>query len=138
MDTYDNLYDAIDSALDDVLDSVSETAKDAIIEALEFGIDDSPVDTGRFQSNWYVAIDQELNYRNEDKYDGASATLNDAKAKASEFDAKEDEFLYAYNNVSDGENDYASTVSYDFTEDRARGIMEDMEAIAEGLMVGKD
>ena len=138
MTTYSSIEEAMDSAFDDLLDSVTETFKDAASESIEFGVNDSPVDTGRFQSNWYAVVDQESNYRNEDKYDGAGATISDARSAIDQFNAKEDDFIYLYNNVSDGEEDYASTVSFDPTEDRARGIMEDMEAIAEGLMVGKE
>ena len=135
---YDSLELAMDDALDEVLDSVSSTAKDSILEAIEFGVDDSPVDTGRFQSNWYAVVDQESAYRNEDKYNGASATISDAKNMIDKFDAKENEFIYVYNNVSDGEEDYAATVSFDSTQGRAQGIMEDMEGIAESMLVGKD
>lgn len=131
--------DAMNEAFDEFLDSVSETAQDAVADGVTFAVDDSPVDTGRFKGNWYAVVDSESNYRNEDKYDpSGDSTTYDAYSKIEQFDAKKDDFIYVYNNVSDGEEDYASTVSFNTNEARARGIMEDFENITASLIVQEE
>lgn len=137
--SYDSLELAMIDALDEVLDSITETVQDAVIEGTQFAIDDSPVDTGRFKGNWYAVIDTEGSDREYDVYDvDGSSTLSTASSVIRDFDASEDDFIYIYNNVSDSQEDYAQTVSYDPTGGVAGDIMEQMETLVSSLIVEED
>tara|TARA_R110000782_G_scaffold270483_1_gene371886 strand:- start:69519 stop:69938 length:420 start_codon:yes stop_codon:yes gene_type:complete len=139
METYTSLKLAMDDALDEVLDSISETVQIAVGEGTEFAIDDSPVDTGRFKANWYAVIDHEGSDREYDVYDvEGSSTLATARSEIDKYDAHTDDFIYIYNNVSDGEEDYAQTVSYDPTGGVAGDIMEQMETLVDSLLIEAD
>ena len=136
---YDSLELAMNDALDEVLDSISETVQVAGVEGTEFAIDDSPVDTGRFKGNWYAVVDEEGSERQYDVFDiEGSSTLSTASSEIREYDARVDDFIFIYNNVSDGTEDYAQTVSYDPTGGVAGDIMEQMETLVDSLLIEAD
>lgn len=139
METYTSLELAMSDAFDEVLDSISDTVQIAVGEGTEFAIDDSPVDTGRFKGNWYAVIDYEGSDREYDVYDiDGSSTLATARGEIDKYDAREDDFIYIYNNVSDGTEDYAETVSWDYSGGVAGDIMEQMETLVDSLLIEAD
>ena len=136
---YTSLEYAMHDAFDEMLDSISETVQVAAVDGTEFAIDDSPVDTGRFKGNWYAVIDKEGSDRQYDVYDiEGSSTLATARTEIDKYDAREDDFIFIYNNVSDGTEDYAQTVSYDPTGGVAGDIMDQMETLVDSLLIEAD
>lgn len=132
---YENIEDALISGLDEVVDSITENIKMASYEGAEFAVDDSPVDTGRFKGNWYVSVGFDSSFRDENRYDaGGGSTMSLARSALDKYDASEADFIYIYNNVSDGEEDYASTVTYDYTESKATDIMDQMQDLTFSLI----
>lgn len=131
---------SFESLLEEIADPISESIVDAIEQMCKAMIEISPVDTGRFISNWDAEINKEGSDTFPESYSGEMESINRVKSSIYEYDITKDQFIYIYNNVYSNvdEEFYASIVSYDQSESVADEILEEgeeavMDAIEKGL-----
>jgi hypothetical protein len=93
-------------------DDVNTIVRRLGLGVLVRNVKSSPVDTGRFQSNWVISIDAESAYTDDSEYSGATKgsvppkVLNKASSELSGFNVMRNSRLYLQNNL-----DYAEKLA---------------------------
>lgn len=114
------------SLSDELIADIDDHVIQAAIQMVELMIDQSPVDTARFVSNWYADLDYKGSESNPNNKSGGQSALSDIVSVLNNYSITENEFIYIYNNVfSEVDNEYyASTVSWDSDEKTAMDLLD--------------
>lgn len=124
--------DSLESLIDDIVDDLDETIYVGLFAASDAAIDLSPVDTSRFKNAWRVGVDNYIAEESSNVYDlSGGAAQRIIADQVTDFSIINNDSVTLYNNVLDPETDfnYAQTVGYDFTGNKAFDLMSDTEQV---------
>jgi len=128
--------ESFESLFDELVSDIDPEIRLALNQMVEILIDQSPVDTARFVSNWYAVIDREDFTSDPTNTSGGNSALSEMIAVIQNYSISENEFIYIYNNVysEDNQEFYAATVSYDPSQRTAQDILDAAENRFAGLI----
>ena len=121
----------LDSITDDFIELVDADIIDSAESSASYAVSVSPVLSGMFKANWNASIDKE--------YDGLVSTSGDSSGAAvmssisselGTFSLKKDSVIFIQNNVSNEDEHYAATVSFDQKQITADRIISRAAAVA--------
>ena len=117
---------SFESLYDELIADINADLQRALVEMVSLMVEQSPVDTGRFISNWYALIDKEGSETDSSKTTGGSLALSEMVKVIEQYSISENEFIYIYNNVYSDKNSqfYAATVAWDPTRKTAQDILD--------------